>query len=95
MKNFKWIAGIAAVMVLLLSVPATTEAGRRYSGADPIVMLDGHKFNISIEWPSKFDCKITGPVEVRVYIPEGMDYEFTIATGPTRSGNTIPPSGPR
>jgi hypothetical protein len=74
--RLKWMIGVAAVFVLLLSVPATTEAGRRYSGADPILMLDGHKINISVEWPSDHDCNITGPIKIEAVVPKGMGYEF-------------------
>ena len=46
-----------AITFMAVVVPGI-EAGHKWSGADPILMIEGHQFNVRIEWPEEFDCEI-------------------------------------
>ncbi len=76
-NNAKWLIGMAGVLVLMAAVPLTTEAhGRRWSGADPALIVNGQTVNLYVEWETGHACDIRGPVELKVLTPKGADTEF-------------------
>jgi len=74
MKKLKLFVGISALMLLVLSV-GVAHGGGRWSGIDPVVMVDGHKMNILVSATNKDWCDLDY-VDVRLILPQGSDYTF-------------------
>ena len=72
--NLKLMAGVAAVLVMFAAVPVVY-GGVSWTGIDPIFIVNGHQFNVWIEWPSQYDCDIE-EIEVTVRVSADMYYEF-------------------
>ena len=73
-RNLKLMAGLGAVLVMFAAVPVV-HGGMSWTGIDPIFNVNGHQFNVWIEWPSQYDCDIE-EIEVEVKVPSDFDYEF-------------------
>ncbi len=73
-KNLKWMVIPSALMLLLLSM-GVVNAGGRWSGIDPVLIIDGETVNIWIEWEEKNTCLVDS-VDVFVEVPEGMSVEL-------------------
>ncbi len=74
MNKLKLLAGISALMMLVMSV-GVAHGGGRWSGIDPVVMVDGHKMNILVSATNKDWCELDY-VDVRLILPQGSDYTF-------------------
>lgn len=75
-RNLKWLIAASAVLVIAAAVPTTSEAGRRWSGADPVFKVNGHDLNIWVQWETEHTCDIKGPINVVVAMPHDAKYEF-------------------
>jgi hypothetical protein len=71
-KNFKWMAIVPALLIMLLSV-SVTYGGLRWSGIDPEVDLDGHTLNVTAQWHSDDLCSVGSDVLINIYVPFGTD----------------------
>ena len=74
MKKLKLLVGISALMMLVLSA-GVAHGGGRWSGIDPVVMVDGHKMNILVSATNKDWCELES-VDVKLILPQGSDYTF-------------------
>ena len=72
-RNLKWMVAVSALLVLVATAPVVS-AGRRWSGIDPVLQVNGDRFNISVFWPEEFDCYIDG-IDFTVTVPRGADAE--------------------
>ncbi len=75
MKNIKLMVGVSTMLVVLAVAPVVY-GGTKWSGMDPILMIENHQFNVRPEWPSHFDCSFTGPIQITVAVPEGASVEL-------------------
>jgi len=71
--------------------PAIASAWLSCDGIDPIIKLNGkQELAIRVDWPSKYSCSIQSPIEVRVYVPAGMEADLVEeSTVTTSCGNTV------
>lgn len=76
MRNVKWVTAAAAVLVFMAAMPLSTEAGRRWSGMDPEMIVNDEKINIIVKWETGHECEIDGPIKVVVQVPRGAEVEF-------------------
>ena len=77
MKKMKWfIPVMAAMLFVAVVVPGTTEGGKKWSGIDPIFLVNGDQFNVWIEWPEGYGCSITEPIEIDLMVPKSTSYVF-------------------
>ena len=74
-KKLELLAGLSAMLMLVLSV-GVAHGGGRWSGIDPELMVNGEKFNIYIEWPEEDTCLIDGLIDVDVWYPKGTNAEL-------------------
>ena len=72
-RNLKWMVVVSALLVLVATAPVVS-AGRRWSGIDPVLQVNGDQFNITVFWPEEFDCYIDG-IDFTVTVPRGADAE--------------------
>ena len=72
-RNLKWMVVVSALLVLVATAPVVS-AGRRWSGIDPVLQVNGDRFNITVFWPEEFDCYIDG-IDFTVTVPRGADAE--------------------
>ena len=73
MRRFGIAASFAAVILLLVSSPAG--AGLQWCPRDPIVALNGQNVQIWVSIPNQYQTAVTGPVDVTVTTPKGVDRE--------------------
>ena len=66
-------------IALSLGVILPAEAGRGWCARDPIVTLNGQPVQIWIMIPDGYEQVVTGPVDVKIQVPEGVvtDTVFT------------------
>jgi len=43
---------------------------------DPVVVIDGVQYNVTVAVPPNQWCKVNGPYQVTFHVPEGADYEL-------------------
>ena len=72
----------AAVLALLtLSVAAApTSAGLGWCRSDPVLLIDGHIVDIWVTGPLLAPLKVTGPNQIVVTTPEGVDSYLILKT---------------
>ena len=75
MKNIKLIIAVSSMLAMFAIAPVV-HGGITWSGIDPIFLVNGHQFNVYIEWPSQYTCTIQGPIEVDVRVPNNAPYAF-------------------
>jgi hypothetical protein len=61
---------LGLLATLMLTMPAL--AGRTWCSKDPIVRLNGEDVQIWVGIPEEFVPSVTGPVQVKVYVPIGV-----------------------
>jgi hypothetical protein len=67
----KWIVPVFALFVLM-ALPSVADArGGRWSGIDPVFYMNGHQFNVTVEWPAEHTCDLDGVVEFKIRAPGG------------------------
>jgi hypothetical protein len=71
-KNFKWMAIVPALLIMLLSV-SVAYGGLRWSGIDPEVTLDGQTLNVTAQWHSDDLCSVGSDVLINIYYPAGVN----------------------
>ena len=77
----RWVCCALGFAILALGVIGpSASAGVGWCRTDPVVVIDGHPADIFIS--ARFDdlSKVTGPTEVVVSTPVGIDGELAIAT---------------
>jgi hypothetical protein len=76
-QRIRWfIPMMAAMLFVAVVVPGTSEAGKKWSGADPMLTVNGEQFNVRVEWPSEFDCDIKGDISLKVFVKKGSAVNF-------------------
>jgi hypothetical protein len=72
---------LALLLVMALSVllSPTTFASRSWCKTDPLIMVDGELANIFVMSSLTAPLKVTGPNEIIVSVPEGVDAELIVA----------------
>jgi hypothetical protein len=68
------VLGLLALLVF--AVPAN--AGVSWCRADPIVELNGKRVQIWVAVPEHFVDKVTGPIEVQIYVPSSVSREVVL-----------------
>ena len=75
MKNIKLMIAVSTMLAMFAIAPVVY-GGISWTGIDPILMIDGHQYNVRFEWPSEFDCAFTGPMELEVKVPPDVSAEL-------------------
>ena len=75
MRNIKLIIAVST-MLAMFAVAPVVYGGITWSGIDPVIFINGQKFNVRVEWPSAFDCSISGPINITVTTPRKALVEF-------------------
>ena len=77
----KWIRNIklmvaVSTMLAMFAIAPVVYGGLSWTGIDPILYVNGTKFNVRAELPSAFICSISGPIEIGVRVPAGSRVKF-------------------
>jgi hypothetical protein len=76
MSKSVFFAIIAAAFVVALA-PVTSEAhGKRWSGIDPRLEINGELLNVRVEWEEGRECDINGPIQIEVLVPARSNVKF-------------------
>lgn len=67
-------AFFALLAILVLALPA--QAGVQWCQSDPIVTLDGTRYQILVAVPEEYVPWVNGPIDVEVMTPEQTVYEL-------------------
>lgn len=74
-KNLKLTVAVTTMLVMFAVAPVVY-GGISWSGIDPVFKVDGHRFNVYIEWPEHKTHFIDGLIDVDIWYPKGADVEF-------------------
>jgi hypothetical protein len=64
-------AGVASAAAVSLLGGREASAGRAWCRTDPVVMIDGQLADVFVSSDLKMLTQATGPVKMRIYVPEG------------------------
>lgn len=73
MRRYGIMAAFTAVLLVLVSSPVG--AGLQWCPRDPIVALNGQEVQIWVAIPEQYQTAVTGPVEVDIRTPHGVEQE--------------------
>ena len=65
-----------STMLAMFAIAPVVYGGITWSGIDPIFTVDGHRFNVRIEFPIEYSCDVDGPIDVKVAVPAGAHGKF-------------------
>jgi len=82
MKRLAFSALLMALALSVLSAPATApaSAGFGWCRSDPIVLIDGHIADIFVTGPLTAPLKVTGPNQIVITTPPGVQRHLVLAT---------------
>ena len=75
MKSLKLTVAVTTMLAMLAIAPMVY-GGISWTGIDPILYVDGTKFNVRAELPSEFICGLTGPIAINITVPGDASLEF-------------------
>ena len=74
-KNIKLMVAVSTMLVMFAVAPVVY-GGISWTGIDPILYVNGTKFNVRAELPSEFICSLSDDIEIVVTVPEDASVEF-------------------
>ena len=60
----------------MFAVAPVVYGGLSWTGIDPVLYVNGTKFNVRAELPSEFVCNMTGPIAIVITVPGDALVEF-------------------
>lgn len=75
MRNIKLIIA-ASTMLVMFAIAPVVYGGISWTGIDPILYVDGTKFNVRAELPSEFVCNMTAPIKIVIMVPGDASVKF-------------------
>ncbi len=73
MRRYGIVAAFSAILLVLVASPVG--AGLQWCPRDPIVALNGQEVQIWVSIPEQYQTAVTGPVEVDIRTPRGVEQE--------------------
>lgn len=75
MKNIKLIIAVSTMLAMFAIAPVVY-GGISWTGIDPILYVNGTKFNVRAELPTEFICSLSGSIAITITVPGDASVDF-------------------